>query len=107
MLKPRPHPGQLALDLAPEGDDDDLDRRIEARAAELAQGQAVRWRFRLIVIETAMLTALVVAAGLALEQPMGMVLRGAAVIGASCFVTGILLIGLTGAVSRLFSWRRR
>jgi hypothetical protein len=107
MPKGKPPPDQLALDLAIElarGDHaDDLEHRIEVRAAELAQDQAVRWRFRLVVIETTMLTALVIAAGIALEQPTGMVLRGAAVIGVSCFLTGALLIALTGAANRLLA----
>jgi hypothetical protein len=107
MPKGKPPPDQLALDLAIElarGDHaDDLEHRIEVRAAELAQGQAVRWRFRLVVIETTMLTALVIAAGIALEQPTGMVLRGAAVIGVSCFLTGLMLIAFTGAANRLLA----
>jgi hypothetical protein len=109
MLKPRPHTGQLTLELADSDrrDGDDFDRMVEARAAELAQGQAIRWRFRLVVIETAMLTTLIVAAGVALEQPAALVLRGAAVIGVSCFLTGLMLIGLTGAASRFLSWIRR
>ena len=43
----------------------------------------------------------------ALAQPTGMVVRGALLIGASCLVTGLLLIGLTGAASRLIAAMRR
>lgn len=104
MLKAKPHPDQLALALAP---DDELEALIEARVAARAEADALRWRFRLIVVESVMMTTLVLAAGIALAQPTGMVVRGAAVIGASCFLTGLLLIGLTGAASRLLAAMRR
>ncbi len=104
MFKHKPHPDQLALELSP---DDDLEAIIAARVAARAEADALRWRFRLIVIEAVMMTTLVIAAGIALNQPTGMVVRGALVIGVSCFLTGLLLIGLTGATSRLMArWRR-
>jgi len=104
MFKRKPHPDQLALELSP---DADLETVIEARVAARAEADALRWRFRLIIVESVMMTALVLAAGVALDQPTGMVARGAAVIGASCFVTGLLMIALTGAASRLMiRWRR-
>ncbi len=104
MFKHKPHPDQLALELSP---DDDLEAIIAARVAARAEADALRWRFRLIVIEAVMMTTLVIAAGIALDQPTGMVVRGALVIGVSCFLTGLLLIGLTGATSRLMArWRR-
>lgn len=104
MLKRPPHPDQLTLDLAK---DAELERIIEARVTARAEAEALHWRFRLVVIESLMLTTLVVAAGITLGQPTGTVLRGAAVIGASCFVTGLLLIGLTGAASRVIAqWRK-
>lgn len=104
MFKHKPHPDQLALELSP---DDDLEAIIAARVAARAEADALRWRFRLIVIESVMMTTLVIAAGIALNQPTGMVVRGALVIGVSCFLTGLLLIGLTGATSRLMArWRR-
>lgn len=104
MLRRRPHPDQLALELTA---DADLEAIIAARVAARAEADALRWRFRLIIIESVMMTTLVIAAGIALDQPTGMVVRGALVIGVSCFVTGLLLIGLTGAASRLMArWRR-
>jgi len=104
MFKRNTHPDQLALDLSA---DDDLEAIIATRVAARAEADALRWRFRLIVIEAVMMTTLVIAAGIALNQPTGMVVRGALVIGVSCFLTGLLLIGLTGATSRLMArWRR-
>lgn len=104
MLKRSAHPDQLALELST---DDDLEAIIAARVAARAEADALRWRFRLIMIESVMMTTLVLAAGIALNQPTGMVVRGALVIGVSCFLTGLLLIGLTGAASRLIArWRR-
>lgn len=104
MLTPKPHPDQFALELMP---DDDLEAIIEARVAARAEADALRWRFRLVIIETTMIASLVLAAGFALEQPAGMVLRGAGIVGAGCFATGLILIGLTGAASRLLAWWRR
>lgn len=104
MLKPKPHPGQLALEFAP---GDDLEAYIEARVAARAEADALRWRFRLVVIESVMLASLVLAAGVVLDQPMGLVLRGAGIVGAGCFVTGLILIGLTGAAGRLITRFRR
>lgn len=104
MLTRKPHPDQLPLELST---DDDLEEIIEARVSARAEADALRWRFRLVVIESVMITSLVLAAGFALEQPSGMVLRGATFVGAGCFLTGLMLIGLTGAASRLLAWWRR
>lgn len=104
MLKAKSHPNQLALELAP---DDDLEALIEARVMARAEADALRWRFRLVIIESVLMTVLVLAAGFALAQPAGMVVRGALIIGTSCLVTGLLLIGLTGAASRLIARVRR
>lgn len=104
MLKPKPHPGQLALEFSP---GDDLEAYIEARVAARAEADALRWRFRLVVIESVMLASLVLVAGVVLDQPMGLVLRGAGIVGAGCFVTGLILIGLTGAAGRLIARFRR
>lgn len=104
MLKPKPHPEQLALELSPEGD---FEAYIEARIAARAEADALRWRFRLVIIESVMIASLVLAAGVVLDQPIGLVLRGAAMVGAGCFVTGLILIGLTGAAGRLLTRLRR
>ncbi|AOH85668.1 hypothetical protein AWL63_18715 [Sphingomonas panacis] len=107
MFKHKPHPDQMTLEL---GKDAELERIIEVRAAIRAENDAMRWRFRLIVLETFMMSGLVLAAGLALNQPTALVLRGALIVGAACFASGILLIGLSGAtgllVSRYRRWRR-
>lgn len=96
---------QLDLDLDPT-----IEALIEARAASLAQHQALFWRFRLVTIETLMMGALILCAGLALHQPAAMVLRAAVMVSAGCFASGMLLIGLTGAFDRgldhFTRWRR-
>lgn len=98
-------PDQLPLQLIDM--DADIERIVQARVAQRAEADALRWRFRLVLIETAMISALVLASGLALEQPAALVLRGAAIVGAGCFLTGVLLIGLTGAASRILTKLRR
>lgn len=105
MLKGKSHPDQMTLEL---GKDAELERMIEARVTIRAENEALRWRFRLVIIESVMISSLVLAAGFVLDQPTGMVLRGAALVGAGCFLTGLILIGLTGATSRVLArWRRR
>jgi hypothetical protein len=108
MFHRKPHPDQMVFDL---GKDAQLERMIEARVAIRAEAAAIRWRFRLIAIETVMMAALVLAAGFALHQPRAMVLRGALIVGAACFASGILLIGLSGVTGLLLSrfrrWRAR
>jgi hypothetical protein len=99
-------PDQLPLRLV-ENADDDLERIVEARVAKRAEADALRWRFRLVVIETVMIASLVLVAGLVLEQPTELVLRGAAMVSAGCFLTGLLMIALTGAASRLLAKLRR
>ncbi|WP_336508824.1 hypothetical protein [Sphingobium yanoikuyae] len=101
----KPAGPQLDLDLDPT-----IEALIEARAASLAQHQALFWRFRLVTIETLMMGALILSAGLALHQPAAMVLRAAIMVSAGCFASGMLLIGLTGAFDRgldhFTRWRR-
>ncbi|MBO9579567.1 MAG: hypothetical protein J7498_01595 [Sphingobium sp.] len=103
-----PNPDQFKLRLAA---DEDLERIIEARVAERCEAESIRWRFRLVTIETAMVGALVTAAGLALEQPTMLVLRAAVIVAGSCLASGILLIGLSAWSSKLLirwtRWRAR
>ena len=107
MFNGKPHPDQYNLEW---GKDALLERIIEARVAIRAEADALRWRVRLIAIETVMMTTLVAAAGIALDQPVSMVARAALLIGVTCFASGMLLIGLSGAVgwsvSRFRRWRR-
>lgn len=111
MLRRDPHTPQLPLEFGTPkfGSDADLERMIEARVAIRAERSALRWRFRLILIETAMMAALVLVAGFALGQPTALVLRGAAVVGAGCLASGLVLIGLSGLTGHLVSayhrWR--
>ncbi|OYX17145.1 MAG: hypothetical protein B7Z07_00495 [Sphingomonadales bacterium 32-67-7] len=100
-------PDQLPLRLV-DGAEDDLERIIEARVAARAEADALRWRFRLVVIESVMMGSLIIAAGIALDQPAGLVLRGAGLVAAGGFLTGLILIALSAATSRLLArWRRR
>ncbi len=104
MATGKSHADQLTLELTP---GDELDRLIEARAAEMAEAQAVIWRARLIVIESFTLAALLLAAGLALDLPTEKVVFGAGVAGGGCLLAGVALIALTDAVSRLLTKFRR
>lgn len=108
MLKRKTHPDQFALDLSK---DAVLERMIEARVAIRCENDAIRWRFRLILIETFMIASLVLVAGLALNQPTGLVVRGSLIVGAACFASGVMLIGLSGLTGHLLSayrrWRQR
>lgn len=104
MVSRKSNADQLALELSP---DDELERIIEARVAERAEAQALGWRFRLVVIESVMIASLVLAAGIALNLPTSKILTGAATVGIGCFLTGLMLIGLTGAASRLLARFRR
>lgn len=104
MLRRNSHSPQLPLEF---GKSAETERMIEARVAIRAEAAAMRWRFRLILIETAMMAGLVLAAGLALGQPTAMVCRSALVVGAACLASGLLLIGLSGLTGHLLSRYRR
>lgn len=100
----RPHPDQLPLDWSK---DAEIERIIEARVAIRAEAAALTWRLRLIVIESVLMGVLVLAAGIALHQPRAMVLRGAAMVGGACLVSGLLLIALAGLTGHLIARYRR
>lgn len=95
---------QYSLDLSK---DAQLERMIEARVALRAETDAIRWRFRLFLIESGMIATLVLAAGLAVGQPTGLVIRSAVVVGVGCLLSGAMLIGLASATSHLLSRYRR
>lgn len=101
-----PHPDQFPFDWSK---DAEIERIIEARVAIRSEAAALRWRFRLILIESVLMASLVLAAGLVLDQPTGLVLRGALIVGGACLVSGLLLIGLSGLSGRLIArcrhWR--
>jgi hypothetical protein len=83
-----------------------IERIVEQRLVERFESESFRWRFRLILIETGMMALLVLAAGLALEQPATMVARASALIAVSCFVTGLLLLFLSAGTAKLISYAR-
>lgn len=98
--KARSRPDQLPLRFESQ---DELEALIEARVASRCEAESFRWRFRLVLIETVLISALVAGAGFTLGQPTAVVLRAAVLIGASCFVTGAMLIGLSAFSTRLWS----
>jgi hypothetical protein len=81
--------------------DETIEAEIERRVAARCKAEAFFWRFRLIAAESVMMGALVAAAGIALDKPATPVLRAALLVGASCFASGILLLGLTGLGARI------
>ncbi|MDF0491155.1 hypothetical protein PX554_23815 [Sphingomonas sp. H39-1-10] len=96
MTRHAAHPDQLMLDWE---SDPAIQARIEALVAARAEAQSFRWRFQLMVIESVMMGSLVIAAGTALNQPTGMVIRSGFLVAAACFASGMLLIGLTAATA--------
>ena len=109
MMRPRrAHPDQMTLDWSK---DPEIERIIEARVAIRAEAAALRWRLRLILIESVMMASLVLAAGTALKQPLVMVVYSSAMIGLACLLSGLLLIALSGVTGQMIrryrQWRRR
>jgi len=105
MMRQRPsHPDQMSLDWSK---DAEIERIIEARVAIRAEAAALRWRFRLIFIESLMMAALVLAAGLTLGQPTPLVMRGAFLVGIACLASGMLLIVLSGVTCNILDHVRR
>lgn len=98
-----PHPDQLHLGLTSA----ELERVIEARVNARAEAEAWRWRFRLLTIESLMMGGLVLAAGLTLGQPTMLVLHATLIVAASCFASGILLLGLSAGTGKLWTRVRR
>lgn len=98
------HPDQFPFDWSK---DAEIERIIEARVAIRSEAAALRWRFRLILIESVLMAILVIAAGLVLHQPTGMVVCGALMVGAACLVSGLLLIALAGLTGHLIARYRR
>jgi conjugal transfer ATP-binding protein TraC len=92
MPKSEPHPDQLAIDWE---QDPAIEAIIEARVAKRAEAAAFQWRLRLAAIETCMMGGLVIAAGLALDQPPLRTVRTGFIVAAACFASGMLLIGLS------------
>jgi hypothetical protein len=85
------------------GDDAEIERIIAARAALRARGEAVRWRFRLVVGESVMMALLVLVAGLLLHRPSALVLQAAALVGLCSLAAGTLLIALTAATGNILA----
>lgn len=106
MTRRPAHAGQLLLwlDAMPPAERALFDTAVAAAAEK----QALRWRFRLVVIESVMMAGLVLVAGLFLNLPSMMVIRASLSVGMACFLSGLLLIWLSGVSGRLISrWRNR
>ena len=99
-----PHPDQPPLSLVA---DEELERVIEARVAARCEAESFVWKFRLVALETVMMGALVAAAGIALEKPGAMVARAALLVAASCFASGLLLLGFSVWSARLLTRFKR
>lgn len=104
MTRHTPHPDQLPLNWS---DNEAIEVIVEQRLAERFEAESFRWRFRLIAIETLMMGLLVLVAGLMLKQPAMMVLCASVLVAASCFATGLLLLGLSASAARLVTRLRR
>ena len=104
MKRPSIHPDQLEMQL-----DAMLpaDRALfDAAVAAVAERQALGWRFRLVVIESVMMSCLVLGAGLLVEQPTSLVTQASVTVGIACFASGLLLIWLSSVTSGLMlRWR--
>lgn len=108
MRKPNAHAQQLPLQVSA---GDDLEAIIEARVAARCEAESIRWKFQLVAIETVLIGTLVGVAGLLVGQPPALVVRAALLVAASCFATGLMLLGLsvasTNLLMRLRRWRAR
>ncbi|WP_048577945.1 MULTISPECIES: hypothetical protein [Sphingobium] len=104
MGRHTPHPDQLPLNWS---DNEAIEIIVEQRLAERFEAESFQWRFRLVMIETAMMGLLVLVAGLLLKQPTMMVLRASLIIAASCLATGLLLLSLSAGTARVMSRLRR
>ena len=98
------HQLKLDLDVMLPGDR----TRFEAAVAAEAERRAFYWRFRLVAIETVMMSGLVLIAGLLVEQPTDIVVQASVTVGIACFASGMLLIWLSNVASGLMiRWRGR
>lgn len=106
---PLPRSGNPQLDqiVLTEALDHEVERRVAERIAQEAEAQAFLWRFRLITIETLMMGALVAAAGFALHEPTGHVIRSAVLVAGACFASGMMLVGLSAGTAKLVTRLRR
>lgn len=78
-----------------------IERLVEARLAERFEAESFHWRMRLIAIETVIMGLLVLTAGLVLKQPFMMVARASLLVAGSCLLTGLLLVGLSAAATKV------
>ncbi|WP_260833960.1 hypothetical protein [Sphingopyxis sp. P1IMeth2] len=110
MMAAHPAPPAETLELTV-ADMEIVDRLVEERLAARFETESFFWRFRLISVETFIMGALVLVAGLLLKQPTMMVLRASVLVAATCFATGLTLLLLSAwaarTLTRLRQWWRR
>jgi hypothetical protein len=91
--------------------EEEFERLVDERVAQRASRDAMLWRMKLITIEAIMMSGLILAAGLLLGKPTAVVAKAALGVGAACFASGMILIGLSGLWShclrRLRGWISR
>lgn len=106
MRRSAGHADQLGLDLDAMLPGDRT--RFEAAVAAEAERRAFFWRFRLVAIETVMMSSLVLIAALLIDQPANVVVQASVTVGIACFASGMLLIWLSSVASGLMMrWRGR
>lgn len=98
MSRYSPHPDQKSLTCTQRAQ---LEEVFAARASIQAEAQALRWRLRLIALESAMMAAFLFGGSLALHLSLPTALRNAALFGGGCFVAASLIIGLATVTGRL------
>ncbi|NKJ00359.1 hypothetical protein [Novosphingobium sp. SG707] len=94
----KPHPDQLSILYGQSESPQPLHPPLTTFEAER---EAVRWRARLVLIESVMMAALMLGAGLAMNHGFRTALQNAVLVGIACLLTGMLLIGLSALASRL------
>lgn len=103
----KPHPDQLPIHYGQSESPQPLPSQLAAIEAER---EAIRWRLRLVFIESVMMAALLLGAGLAMNHGFRTALQNAVLVGIACLLTGMLLIGLSALTSRLLTrmslWRQ-
>lgn len=102
MNRHSPHPEQLPVAVGDTHAKGPMtsEQIIKAHHVTEAERDAIRWRLRLVVIESIMMTALLLGAGIAMHHGPGTALRNAVLVGLACLLTGVLLILLSAATSR-------
>jgi len=98
------HPDQIAFEWSK---DAQMERIIAGRVAIRAEREAIRWRFRMICIETVMMGMLVAVSGMTLNQPAARIVHAVIGVMLACSLSGILLVALSAVGGALVAHYRR